>query len=620
MAKKNVLTQGKKAKADEAALAGRLDDAQALLKGICRTDPGDTEAWVKLALIEKRLGHFQNSEACARRAIALSPRIGFCHHALGVALHSQGKSQNAIAAYRKAIELQPDFADSYFLLGGALHESGQVADAILNYRKALNFRPDFPEALGDLGAILLDIGDVEEGIAALEQALALQPDNVIARTNLSIGLRLQGKIDQALGNFRHALLLAPDSVDVMAGLAGLLEKTGELAEAKMLVERGLEMAPQHPAANLVAAQLARREKRFQDAADMLENIRGQALPPDIAGDIELTLGQIYDDLGDPARAYPLIVGGKSKKAAVCLLHDGDRRKYLERIARIRGLVSPDLAQRSRPRAVGAALDSPDPVFLIGFPRSGTTLLEQILDSHPAIQAMEEKGAVAVMVNAVLSAASERDDALAELDVEDIDRLRELYFDEVKRHLDLRTGSLLLDKMPLNIVNTPIIWRVFPNAKYILAVRHPCDVSLSCLMQNFAVNEGMAGFFSLEDTVSTYAAVMEAWQEYVDALPLDYHRIRYEDLVANVEGESRRLLTFLGVPWNDAVLKHTEHARQRGAINTPSYHQVVQPIYQHARYRWERYEREFAPVMETLRPFISYFGYDQPGTEAACEGH
>ena len=131
------------------------------------------------------------------------------------------------------------------------------------------------------------------------------------------------------------------------------------------------------------------------------------------------------------------------------------------------------------------------------------------------------------------------------------------------------------------------------------------------MQNFAVNDGMASFFSLEDTVHTYAAVMGAWRKYADLLPLAYHRIRYEDLVANVEGESRSLLTFLGVGWDDAVLKHTEHARKRGAINTPSYHQVVQPIYQHARYRWKRYENQFVSVMPILQPFISYFGYAEP---------
>lgn len=225
--------------------------------------------------------------------------------------------------------------------------------------------------------------------------------------------------------------------------------------------------------------------------------------------------------------------------------------------------------------------------------------------------MEEKGAVAAMVNAFLADANDGEEALAELSEEGISRLRQIYFDEVKRHIAISPGTLVLDKMPLNTVGVPVIWRVFPNARFILAIRHPCNVSLSCLMQNFAVNDGMASFFSLEDTAHVYAAVMGAWRKYVDLLPLTYHRIRYEDPIADVEWECRSLLTFLGLAWDDAVLKHTEHARKRGAINTPSYHQVVQPIYQHAMYRWKRYESHFAPVMATLQPFIDYFGYAAP---------
>lgn len=612
MAKKNILTQGKKIKADEAAREGRLDEAATLLKSVCRMDAGDAESWVKLSLIQKGLGHALEAETCARRAVVLSPQLGLCHYALGAALHSQHRLEDAIDAYRRSIRLQPDFASSHYLLGMALHESGELALGIEHYQKALSLRPDFPEALEALGGILISVGDVEHGVAALQRVLMLQPDNITARNSLGNGFFLQDKLDEALENFRHALLLAPDSIDVIAGLAGLLEKTGELAEARNLVERGLGIDPLHPATNLVAAQLARRERRFQDAADILEKLRVQPPSTGVAGEIELSLGQIYDDLGNPEKAYPLIVSGNQKKAALSLPGEADRRKYLEVVARISRLATPTLKKCVASSISGAVSDGPDPVFLIGFPRSGTTLLEQILDSHPAIQAVGEKGTVAAMVNDFLASAGEKDDPLPDLTGADVARLRQLYFAEVKRHIDLRPGSLLLDKQALNIVKVPIIGRMFPRAKFILAIRHPCDVSLSCLMQNFAVNEGMASFFSLEDTARAYAAVMGAWRKYVDILPLDYHRIRYEDLIADVEGESRRLLEFLGVPWNDAVLDHAEHARKRGAINTPSYHQVVQPIYRHARYRWKRYEREFASVMPLLQPFISYFGYEEPG--------
>lgn len=610
MAKKNALTQGKKNKADEAARGGHLREALVLFKSACKLDPSDAEVWVKLSMIQKRLGFLDEAEASARRAVLLNPRIGFCHHALGVALHGQGRHADSIIAYRKAIELQPDFADSYYLLACAMHESGQLTQAIAMFERALALKPNFPEALGDLGAVLVDRGEVEQGAKLLAQALALQPGNAVVLSNMSNALRMQGKVTAALENYRHGLRLEPDSLDLIAGLAGLLEKTGELAEAKVLIERALDLYSLHPASNLVAAQLARREKRFQDAVDILERLRSQPLRLDISAEVELSLGQLYDQLDTPTRAYPLIVSGNEKKSMLLLEDEAGRGKYLERVALVSSFATPALALCSIDQS---SRDNPahtDPVFLIGFPRSGTTLLEQILDSHPSIQAMEEKGAVTVMVNAFIAEAEGREDALARLSTEQIEGLRQLYFDEVKHHIYLRPGSLLLDKLPLNVVNVPVIWRIFPNAKFILAIRHPCDASLSCHMQNFAVNEAMASFFSLDETVSAYAAVMTAWLKYVDLLPLSYHRVRYEDLIADIAGESQSLLEFLGVAWDDSVLQHTEHARKRGAINTPSYHQVVQPIYQHAKYRWKRYEREFAPVIATLQPFISYFGYEE----------
>lgn len=610
MVKNRVMTRGRKAKADQAAREGRLDEAQALFGSASRTDPSDVEAWAKLSLVEKRLGRFQEAEACARRALVLNPRLGFCHYALGAALHSQARLPEAIAAYRQAIKCQPDFADTYYLLGNAFQESGIPANAIACFHKALALRPDFPEVLGNLGAVLIGMGEVDQSMAVLERALSLQPGNVVALGNMGNALLLKGKASAALDAYRHALKLKPDTIEVMAGLAGLLEKTGKLDEAAALARRGLELVPKDPAMNLVAAQLARRDKRYQDAADLLESLEIKSLPMDMAADIELALGQIYDHLDDPERAFALISSGNGKKAKISGFAEASRRKYLDRVAVLRRLATPSLA---RVVSESAKRDRPEhttPVFMIGFPRSGTTLLEQILDSHPAIQAMEEKGAVAAMVNRFLAGAGDQEDALAVMTEAEAARLREIYFNEVRKHVDLWPGALLLDKLPLNTVGVPMIQRIFPNAKFILALRHPCDACLSCLMQNFAFNEGMASFFSLEDTVGTYSAVMGAWRSYVEVLPLEYHRVRYEDLIANVEKETRALLAFLGLEWDDAVLQHTEHARQRGTINTPSYHQVVQPIYQHAKYRWRRYEKQFAPVMAELRPFIRYFGYDE----------
>lgn len=602
---KNALTRGRKRKGDEAAIAGRLDEARRLFESVCKADAADVEAWVKLGMIHKRLGDYAAAEACCRRAVVLQPGLGFAHFGLGNALHCRGRVAEAIAAYRRAVELQPAFADSHYLLGNALHEAGEVVEAIASYRRAIVLRPDFVEAIGDLASALIGLGEVEEAEPLLDRALRLQPGNVVALANRSNLQRLAGRVDEAIETFRHAMRIDPDALAVRAGLAGLLEKTGQIEEAERLTKEGLGLVPNDAAFNLVAAQLDRRAKRFDDAVQRLERLRGESVPVDTAAEARILLGQVYDQMGRTEDAYRMIVEGKRLKASVTLRGAAGRHRYLDRVARIARFATDTLATTKGNEDVQAGVA---PVFLIGFPRSGTTLLEQMLDSHPDLQTMEEKGAVAAMVNRFLELAGDRHDALAMLGAEEIGQLRALYFEEVARHVDRRPGATLVDKMPLNTVGVPVIWKVFPDAKFIVAVRHPCDVCLSCLMQDFAVNEGMASFFSIEDTVRTYAAVMGAWRDYAQLLPLHYHRIRYEDLIVDVEGETRRLLAFLDLPWNDSVLDHVAHARRKGTINTPSYHQVTQPIYQDAKYRWRRYEEAFRPVMDELRPFIEYFGY------------
>lgn len=618
MSKKNVLTAGKKAKAVLAAKAGDMAQARTLFASICKQDPTDTEAWTKLSLIEKGLGNYAAAEHGARRALAMDPKLGYGHYALGQALHSQGQRCGAIDSYRAAIQQMPDLADAHYLLGLALQEQGAMPEAITSLQKASQLRPAFFEALAELGAIHVDLGQVETGLTFLQRAQALRPLDAVVLGNIGHALRLQGENLLALEHFQRAWKLAPDNVDIMAGLAGLLEKQGDIDEAQSLVEKALRLGPTHWMANLVAAQLDRRGKRLQQAADRLEAVLACTLPIHQSADAALELGQIYDQMGDATRAYPLIAKGKRQKALALSTPESEQesRAYLDRVVRIRQMATPALAAVLNAQSDQETQDAATtrvPAFLIGFPRSGTTLMEQILDSHPGIQAMEEKPAASHMVGRALEMLDRHGIALSDLQEDQLEEFRQIYFADVAKYMHLQPGTLLIDKMPLNITMVPVIARIFPTAKFIVALRHPCDVALSCLMQSFAANASMAHFFSIKSTANFYAQVMGAWLQYAQQLPLQFHTIRYEDLIEDVPSQSRALLDFLGLPWDDAVLEHTARARQRGAINTPSYHQVVQPIYQRSKYRWKRYEHQLSEVLPLLQPFIEKFGYLQNGS-------
>jgi hypothetical protein len=199
-------------------------------------------------------------------------------------------------------------------------------------------------------------------------------------------------------------------------------------------------------------------------------------------------------------------------------------------------------------------------------------------------------------------------ALDGLDSNEVQSLRELYLQTRAGFAEVARGQVVVDKLPLATINVPILYRLFPNAKFIFAVRHPLDCLLSCYMQDFAPNDAMSNFCDLDDAAELYSNTMGIWMKSRDCLSLKLHTARYEDVVENLEKEARALLDFLSVPWDERVLNYHAHARDKGFINTPSYSQVTQPIYKSAKYRWKNYAAELAASKAKLQPFIDYFGY------------
>lgn len=606
MANPSVLTRSKKSKAAELFRANRLQEADALYSSVCKSDGTDTDAWVMRGIINRKLGEFNVAEACCRRALAMQPRLATAHHALGAALQCQGLMDEAIASYRRAIHLQPDYAEAHYFLANALRDVDALGEAVSSYRRAIEIQPNFVEALSNLGAALTLLGEFQDATRILNQAITLQPNAPQILCNLGNILQREGQLAEALAQYQRALLRSPDFLDAIISVAALLEKTNRLAEAQALLDRELPRTPNNPGLLMVGAKLARRENHLDEAISLLERALEFTPGLEFSGEIHVLLGQLFDRKGDAQRAFSHLSEGSRLTAKIKACPAGGRSKYHERIEALRAYLTPELAML--PETGLFTDDDTAPVFLLGFPRSGTTLLEQVLDSHPALQSLEEKPTVPVMVQAFEAMAQGRENALAELTQEQVAQLRSIYFDEVARHIQLQPGCLLVDKSPLNTIYVHLIWRIFPQAKFILALRHPCDACLSCFMQNILIPEDMSSFLTLESSAAIYGNVMRTWMEAVHSLPLDYHQIRYEDLVTDFEKETGALLDFLGVGWNDSVLGHAEHAIKRGTISTPSYHQVTQPIYQHAKYRWKRYIKQFEPVMAELQPLIDNFGY------------
>jgi hypothetical protein len=244
-----------------------------------------------------------------------------------------------------------------------------------------------------------------------------------------------------------------------------------------------------------------------------------------------------------------------------------------------------------------------PAFLVGFPRSGTTLLDTLLMGHRDTVVLEEVH--------LLGAAEREIGRVADLALasrHSLERAREAYFRELDRNVDPGFSGLVVDKLPLNLPGAPFIEAMFPRAPIIFAQRHPCDAVLSGFLQSFVMNDAMASFLTIEDAADLYDAVMSAWRAMREAFPLNVHVVRYETLVTEPEAELRPLVEFLGLDWDERMLAHTQTARKRGTIITPSYDQVTEPLNSRSVGRWKKYRAELEPVLPVLLPWAEWLGY------------
>jgi Sulfotransferase family len=277
------------------------------------------------------------------------------------------------------------------------------------------------------------------------------------------------------------------------------------------------------------------------------------------------------------------------------------REYREALLRDRALVTRDWYTGWRG---GDARDArPAPVFLLGFPRSGTTLLDTMLMGHPLVQVLEERPLIARVERE--SGGLEK---LPNLSADEIASLRNSYFDEAKRWLDLRDDTLLVDKFPLHLNKVPYIHRLFPDARFILALRHPLDVLLSCYITNFRLNNAMANFLDLETAAWVYDQSFGFWEQSKSIMGVKCHTVVYERMVENAGAELRPLFQYLDLDWTDDVLDHQNTATGRGVITTASYSQVTEPIYTRAKGRWSRYSTRLEPAIPTVQPWIERYGY------------
>jgi tetratricopeptide (TPR) repeat protein len=572
------------AEAEASAKAGALEQAEVLLRQLLELTPGREEALVLLHRLCRQQNRLPAAEALIKRVVTLNPNNFWATNELTLLLLSRGALAEAELHARNAIRIAPQNAQAHNLMGLVLTEANRPLIGEYHYRR------------------VLELADAEAPITL---------------ANLAWNLKNQGRIDEARALYRRSMALKPDVLQTVLGFAKMEEADRRFDAALALLDAAELLHPGNASVLLTRATVLARQKRTAEALAILDAPEAAAPsggPSPMLGPAELSeRGRLLDELGRYDEAFAAF--DTAKKRAL----EFGARPYLaepasELAARLKGFFT--RRRLATLPVAGARADLPQPVFIVGFPRSGTTLIEQSLSVHPRIAAGDELpyiSDITQIMPRLLASPLGYPEALAELWMGDqrdgLNELRDYYLNRAAKSGILRPGAdFFTDKMPLNETHLGLISLLFPQSPVIHVLRHPLDVVLSVYSNHLT-----HGFFcasKLESIAQHYALVADLVAHYRQHLQQRYLAVRYEDVVTDQEASIRSILDFIGVEFDARCLSFEQNARY---ARTASYAQVTEKLYGRSRYRYRPYLNHLTPVLETLAPVIARLGYTvEPG--------
>ncbi|MCW4461712.1 sulfotransferase [Sphingomonas sp. BT-65] len=568
-------------------VAANSPDLQRMKADILRTQGRGPEAlWLYEALTVERPDDFE------------------AWNNLGNARFELGDMNGALSALQRARELNSQSSEVHVNIARVLAAAERHEEACVTMERAALLAPKDPAPLLELGRMLTAIDHPTRALMALGAAAKL--DSRDPRIFTAMGLAFSDLSDpqKAEQAFRFALRAGPASAASYLDLGILLEKANRVEELDALIAQAERAGATGPELDYLRALSANRRGETEKALELVRLTQSRAIHPAAVAQFR---GQLADRLGLIDEAFLAFQEMNRIMGETPLAAGADRGAYRRGIDGLAEQTNAEwLARWKQGPEPG---DRPSPVFLVGFPRSGTTLLDTLLMGHSGTHVLEEVPILEKIAEEV--GPFER---IAELDAAAIRDLRALYFAEVDKASPPPTrDTLIIDKNPLSMIRLPLIHRLFPDAKIILALRHPCDVVLSCYMQNFKPTEAMSSFLDLDNASRTYDRIFAYWEQCRALLPVEVQEIRYEDMVADAEAALRPVIAFLGLPWEGELLDHQRTATARGYIRTPSYAQVTEKVYRRASGRWERYADKMWWTLPVLEPWVRRFGYELPAT-------
>ncbi|MDE2239916.1 MAG: sulfotransferase [Rhodospirillales bacterium] len=561
------------AKAEAAFQAGDLAGAEAAARQLLELAPGHEEALMLLYRLCRQQNRPQAAEALVKRVVALNPNNFTATNELALLLLSRGALAEAELHARNAIRIAPQSAQAHNLMGLVLTEANRPLVGEYHYRRVLELA---------------------------------QGEEPITLANLAWNLKTQGRIEEARALYQQSTTLRPGVAQTILGYAKMEEADRKFSRALELLDEADRLMPGTPSMQLARATVLSRLKRNEEALAILDHPEkdGRQLGPSELSE----KGRLLDQMGRYDEAFACFDQGK--KTAL----ERGGRAYMEEAAldmatRLQGFFT---ARRLATLPVAAPrADMPQPVFILGFPRSGTTLIEQMLSVHPQISAGDELpfiSDITQIMPRLLASPLAYPEALAELWMGDqrdgLEELRDYYLNRARKAGFFKDGAgFFTDKMPLNEMHLGLISLLFPQSPVIHVLRHPLDVVLSVYSNH--LTHGYFCAAQLESIAAHYNLVADLVQHYRQNLQMRYLPVRYEDMVTDQEAQLRKLLEFIGIEFDPRCLSFEENTRY---ARTASYAQVTEKLYDRSRYRYRPYLKHLEPVIEILRPVIERLGY------------
>ncbi len=591
-----------------------------LLSQCCEQTPGDIEAWYLFGVASAMLGHLGNAETACRRVLKLNPAIPGAYvnlvnvllmtdrvpeavdaclkglecapknaqlkSLLGTIRWREGKIPEAISEFEAAIALDPDQAETQNNLGALLWEQRRFEEAAIYLQRALSLAPEYADAHANLGNVLTEMDRTDEAIHCYRKALQLRPELSKNHCNLGKALQTQGDDSAAMTCFDAAIRTNPADVEAIIAKCELLEVMNRADEGRELIAPLMKRKTPSAKAALAYAKLASDQQTRYQAIEYLESVLHGYVPPREQVDIHFALGDMYDGIEEYDSAFRHYrIGNEADSRPF----DPEKAKFS-----VSNIMQSFCKQTlgSLPRA---ECDSEAPMFILGMPRSGTSLAEQILASHSDVHGGGELDwlcSITGRLPALLGSSQPYPGCIRLLTAQAINTC-------AHEHLDrLRTlapqAQRISDKTPMNFLDIGLITLLFPKARIVHCRRDARDNCLSIYFHRFNAHHAYAtDLRSLGLFYGLYEQLMQYWE---NVLTTEIFRMGYEETVAKPEDMTRDLIAFVGLEWQEACLRFYDSRR---IVHTPSYKQVRQPIYSRSVWRWKHYEQHLDPLLEAL---------------------